>query len=175
MGVTEDPINQQFSSSNCKDSFTEMWEQQDNVVLTPTEVHKVGYQCQMLYKTGVYHLLTCLNKASRSARCNDNNNISLSALTRSGFGQCTLDPFGRKVTNFNCQRQIRFLHNHPRRHIGWKYEASNPQPMCVFIKEETLLCLCGRLYNNVSLYKSHIFFQIQQIIPKHTVHWYMVV
>lgn len=135
----------------------------------PTEVHKAGYQCQMLYKTGVYHLLTCLNKASRSTRCNDNNNISLSALTKSGFGQCTLDPFGRRVTNVNCQQQIKFLQNHPRRDIGWKYEAFKPQSVCIFKKEETLF-VCYVCVPNCTIifhYTSLIFIKRQQIIPKH--------
>lgn len=151
----EDQINQRFSSRNCKDSFTEMWGRKDNSLAPPTpptEVHKAGYQCQMLYKTGMYHLLTCLNKASRSTRCNDNNNISLSALTRSGFGQCTLDPFGKRVTNVNCQQQIKFLQNHPRRDIGRKYGAFKPQSVCVFKKGgNNVLCLCARWYKILSL------------------------
>lgn len=62
---------------------------------TPPRVPLGGYQCQMFYKTGVHHLLTRLNKASRSTRCCDNNNMALPNWTRSCLLQCTLDLFGK--------------------------------------------------------------------------------
>lgn len=131
--VTKDLINQRFSRMDPRaiaQSFSP----------APAEVQKVGYQCQMLYKTGVHHQLTCLNKASRSTRCNDNNNISLSALTQSGFGQCTLDPFGSRVANVNFHQQIELLQNHPPRDIGWKYKTF--KPVRVSSQEETSFYTC---------------------------------
>lgn len=116
-------------------TFTQTHKGQQDNPLAPTEVHKVGYQCQMLYKTGVHHLLTCLNRASRSTRCNDNNNISLSALTWSSFGQCTLDPFGRRATNVNSRlSSCRIIHE---KTLAGNTKLSNHNP-CVFINEETL-------------------------------------
>lgn len=110
----------------------------------PPKVHKVGYQCQMLYRTGVHHLLTCLNKASRSTRCNDNNNISLSALTRSSFGQCTLDPVGSRVTNVNSRlSSCRIIHV---KILAGNTKLSNHSPHR-FVKEQTLFYFsCGWFY-----------------------------
>lgn len=75
----------------------------------PPTVFLGGYQCQMFYRTGVHHQLTHLNKAPRSTRCCNINNMALPSWTSSCLLHCTLDPFGTRATNIGCQQKIKFL------------------------------------------------------------------
>lgn len=89
--------------------------------LAPPHCVPLGaYQCQMFNKTGVHHLFTHLNKALRSTRCCNNNNMALPSWTCAAFYWCTLDPFGTRATNIGCQQQIKFPWGgvkHPWRHL----------------------------------------------------------
>lgn len=77
---------------------------------TPTTLcSSGGCHCRMFYRTGVYHLLTHLNMASRSARQLTITTWHCPVEHQAAFLQCTLDPFGARASNIGCQRQMKFL------------------------------------------------------------------
>lgn len=77
---------------------------------TPTTLCSLG-RChyRMFHRTGVHHLLTLLNMASRSTRRLTITTWHCPVEHQAAFLQCTLDPFGARASNIGCQRQIKFL------------------------------------------------------------------